>query len=80
MTTDAGGNREILEDAVHGWIADAATPYSMDKTLEQAWKNQEHWESMGIKAHQKSRELAAEKPEKKLLCILEDAYQKQIDK
>lgn len=51
VTTDVGGNREVLEEGVTGWIAEAATPASFDAALERAWNSRTVWTKMGVMAH-----------------------------
>lgn len=58
VTTDVGGNREIVSENVNGWIAEASTSYSFGKVLEDAWFNRDKWQKMGLNAHEASRKLA----------------------
>lgn len=71
VTTDAGGNREILAEGQTGWIADAATPNSFGHSLEQAWQHQDHWPEIGKAAHQAALHLAAADPAKQVLHYLQ---------
>lgn len=70
VTTDVGGNREILEDDVTGFIAEVATPYSFGKILEKAWEERERWVDMGYAAHQIAKHYAELEPAKQLLNYL----------
>ena len=70
VTTDVGGNREILEDETTGFIADTATPYSFGKALEKAWQQQERWQEMGHLAQKKAQELTTADPPQQLLDYL----------
>ncbi len=70
VATDVGGNYEILEDGVSGFIAEAATPRSFGKTLETAWKEQSRWQQMGQTAHQFAKKLISSDPSRKLLDYL----------
>lgn len=73
VTTDVGGNKEILEEKISGWIAEAATPSSFQKSLEQAWSEMDSWRDKGIAAHLAAKKLAQDKPEQKILdYILEN--------
>jgi glycosyltransferase involved in cell wall biosynthesis len=71
VTTDVGGNAEIIEDGVTGWIAEAATTRSFGKTLERAWAERHRWEEMGRAAHENAKELAQANPSATLLTALE---------
>lgn len=70
VTTDVGGNREIIEEGRNGWIADAATCYSFGRALNSAWELRHDWTSAGRRGHEKARALAAEDPGKQLLEII----------
>ena len=70
IATDVGGNREILDDGATGFIAEAATPLSLGKTLERAWQEQSRWPQMGLAAHQRAKEIMAANPSQKLLDYL----------
>jgi glycosyltransferase involved in cell wall biosynthesis len=45
--TDVGGNAELCEDGVTGFVAPAPTVASVSNTLERAWDRRNEWESMG---------------------------------
>lgn len=70
VTTDVGGNREILSDGETGFIAETATPYSFSKTLETAWEKRDYWSEMGAKAHEIAKQYAQSNPAQKLLDYL----------
>lgn len=70
VTTDAGGNLEVLEEGVTGWIADAATARSFALALERAWVNKSRWAEMGQVAHAKAIQLAEQEPSLNLLQVL----------
>lgn len=53
IATDVGGNREIIDDGITGFVAEAPTKYSFNKALERAWSCKYQWESMGKTAHNK---------------------------
>lgn len=73
VTTDVGGNREILEDGTTGFIADTATPYSFGNALERAWQQQDKWQEIGHKAQKKAQELTKANPSQQLLNYLIEA-------
>jgi glycosyltransferase involved in cell wall biosynthesis len=70
VTTDVGGNREVLEEGVTGWIAEAATPASFDAALERAWNAKSKWAEMGACSHSKALEIAGLKPSNRLFETL----------
>ncbi len=73
ITTDVGGNREILQHDISGFIADAATPRCFGNMLEMAWRDQDRWREMGVAAFQAARQLAAANPADTLLKLIENA-------
>ncbi|NEO67282.1 MAG: glycosyltransferase family 4 protein, partial [Moorea sp. SIO4G2] len=70
VTTDVGGNREILNDGETGFIAETATPYSFGNTLEKAWEERDCWSAMGSKAHEVAKQYAQANPAQQLLDYL----------
>jgi L-malate glycosyltransferase len=70
VTTDVGGNREVLEHGHTGFIAEAATVNSFGKALEQAWSQQDRWQQMGTQAHRSAHLLAQSNPSQQVLDYL----------
>lgn len=70
VTTDVGGNAEVLVDGITGFLADAATPRSFGMAMERAWSARASWNSMGVVAHQHAVKLASKDPVGTLLCSL----------
>lgn len=64
IVTDIGGNRELIEDNVNGFIAKAPTVELMDEALERAWKRRDEWEALGKKAGEKVRSVVPSDPVK----------------
>lgn len=58
ITTNAGGNAELLQEGMTGYVAQ---PFenSLDDALERAWQQREHWEEVGERA---SRHLVQQIP------------------
>jgi len=71
ITTDVGGNREILEHDISGFIADAATPRCFGATLETAWAERDRWSEIGNSAFRAAQRLACADPAKALLNLIE---------
>lgn len=63
ITTNAGGNAEIVEEGVTGFIGEA-NEKSFDCTMERAWNARDQWETMGIKASQFIKKSIPSFPEK----------------
>lgn len=70
ITTDVGGNLEVLEDGVTGFVADAATPRSFLRTLRVALARSTDWGSMGAAAHAAAVRLADADPAGRLLKLV----------
>jgi glycosyltransferase involved in cell wall biosynthesis len=73
VTTDVGGNREVLVEGESGWIAEGATPSSFALAMERCWGVRSAWAQMGARAHAKALEVDGLEPSKKLLEVLESA-------
>jgi glycosyltransferase involved in cell wall biosynthesis len=50
IVTDVGGNAEVVEDAVSGFIASSPTVDAFDAALERAWARRDEWEGIGAAA------------------------------
>lgn len=70
VTTDVGGNCEILKDGTSGFIADAATVCSFSRALERAWAARDDWKSMGRAAHEAAVRLVDRSPFEALLAVI----------
>jgi glycosyltransferase involved in cell wall biosynthesis len=73
VTTDVGGNREVLEEGLTGWIADAATPRSFGQAMERAWHDRGRWAEMGCAAHLRAIEVDTQEPSRLLLTVIKNA-------
>jgi len=73
VTTDVGGNSEVLKEGKTGWIAEGATPSSFSLALGRCWEARTTWVQMGEQAHAKAVEVSGSEPSKRLLEVLESA-------
>lgn len=62
VVTDVGGNREVVEDGVTGFIATAPTAPLIADALERAWNMRERWPVMGAEAAARIRNLIPPDP------------------
>jgi glycosyltransferase involved in cell wall biosynthesis len=54
VATDVGGAAEWIVEGVSGFLADAATARALDTAMEKAWQEKDHWEAIGIRAHERA--------------------------
>jgi L-malate glycosyltransferase len=73
ITTNVGGNAEVVQDGVTGFIAEAATVRSFSAALERAWANRSRWSEMGAAAHERAMQIGKLDPTGSLLHVLEVA-------
>lgn len=57
VATDVGGNAEIIEDGVTGFISYGVNRGAFDKALETAWQQRDEWKEMGGKAFESANRL-----------------------
>ncbi|MBU3682903.1 MAG: glycosyltransferase [Phycisphaerales bacterium] len=62
VVTDIGGHREVVDDGICGFVADEATPASVDVALERAWERRHDWESIGRQARERMLRFSPEDP------------------
>lgn len=74
LLSDVGGNRELVEDGITGFVADAPTIRSFGDALERAWASRGTWAEMGRKAHMVAKKIAASNATDKLLGIWTGSY------
>ncbi|MEI9974584.1 MAG: glycosyltransferase [Ignavibacteriota bacterium] len=55
IVTDVGGNCEVIQDGVDGFIARDVSPAGIAGTLERAWERRAEWRSMGERAAESIR-------------------------
>lgn len=51
VVSDVGGNAELIEDGLNGFVAEAPSLYSFDKALERMWHNKESLVKFGFEAN-----------------------------
>lgn len=61
IATNAGGNAEVLQEAVTGFIGEADEK-DFEKAMESAWAKRDEWERMGIDAAQHITKIIPENP------------------
>lgn len=53
VVTKVGGNANLIEEGVSGFVAEAPTFQLLDAAMERAWLQQEQWQVMGKNGHEK---------------------------
>jgi len=62
LVTRVGGNAELVEDGVNGFIAPAPTIELIDQALERLWENRARVEAMGSSARKTAEQKIPQKP------------------
>jgi glycosyltransferase involved in cell wall biosynthesis len=62
IVSNAGGNAELVEDAVTGFVGDACES-TFEEAMERAWAGRNEWEDMGREANRRITLRITEKPE-----------------
>lgn len=62
ITTDKGGNKELIEDGITGFLSLDANEILFDEAMERAWNYRECWEELGKNAYIKVNEVIPENP------------------
>jgi glycosyltransferase involved in cell wall biosynthesis len=62
VATDVGGNAEVIEDSVTGFIAESATTASLARALERCWVERTGLEQIGLAGARRIRQLVPPDP------------------
>jgi glycosyltransferase involved in cell wall biosynthesis len=77
IVTDVGGNCEMIEDNINGFVAPAPTADLFDEALERAWQRRAEWPALGRSAQLTARKLVPADPggvmAEKLLAAARDS-------
>lgn len=70
IVTDAGGNREIVDDDVTAFLASGVSEDALDEAMERAWQRRDEWRAIGEAAATRIRELVPHDPAAVMADIL----------
>jgi glycosyltransferase involved in cell wall biosynthesis len=62
VVTRVGGNAELVEDGINGFVAPAPTVELMDQALDRLWENRTHLKEMGSAARKTAEKKIPQKP------------------
>lgn len=71
ITTDVGGNAELVLDGINGFVCAAPTLTLVSEVLEKAYQNRYRFSEMGIKAHAHIQQLQNPPPARVLADLLQ---------
>src|SRR5947208_4271354 len=64
IVTAVGGNPEVVDDCVTGYVAAAPTEDALDSAMERAWNERDRWREIGAAAAVSIRTLIPREPER----------------
>jgi glycosyltransferase involved in cell wall biosynthesis len=64
IVPDIGGNAEVIQDNITGFIAKSASVYDIDEAMERAWNRRDEWKLIGEAASRAIRQTIPEDPAK----------------
>ena len=70
IVTAVGGNGELVEDGITGFLARSASVDALDDALERAWSRREEWDAIGEAASRSIREVIPRDPAKVMAARL----------
>ena len=62
IVTDVAGNKEVVEDGVTGFVAEAPTKHHLSLAMERAWECRDNWQRVGQAAAAAIRKLVPPNP------------------
>ena len=78
IATNAGGNAEVLEDEVSGFVARACTVPAVDDAMERAWNRRGEWPKIGARASGLIRKKVPQDPCGTFVEKLKEIYQNVV--
>ncbi len=76
IVTDVGGNRDVIDNNVTGFLAKSIDEAGVDEAMERAWLRMDDWETMGKLASEKVRAIVPTNPAQvfadKLLTVINE--------
>lgn len=75
IATNAGGNNEVVEDEISGFICEA-NENDLDQAMERAWNKKDEWENMGKQAAEHIRKVVPKNPETRFAELIIDLMRK----
>ena len=64
VVTNVGGNAEVVDDGITGYLAAAPTEDALDEAMERAWSERHRWREVGAAAAARIRTLIPREPER----------------
>jgi glycosyltransferase involved in cell wall biosynthesis len=62
IATDVAGHRELIDEGVTGFLAEAPTTHLLAAAMERAWNRRAEWQSMGAEASRRVRQRVPRDP------------------
>jgi glycosyltransferase involved in cell wall biosynthesis len=70
IVSNVSGNKEVFEDNISGFLAEAPKAEYFDAAMERAWIRKSDWETIGQLAKNKIQSLVPENPEIELYKMI----------